>query len=168
MAGTEPTTELDTRYSGPKAATTQWSQARSRLAEAEISWLTTVRSDGRPHVTPLITVWLDGALYFSTGPGEQKAKNIAGNPHCVLTTGCNSLKEGLDLVVEGQAKRVSDDAKLQRISDAYETKYGAEWHFDVRDGYFHHDAGLALVFELAPTTAYGFAKGVYSHTRWRF
>ena len=47
-------------------------------------------------------------------------------------------------------------------------KYGEEWRFEVRDGAFHHGPGEAWVFEVAPSTAYGFAKGDYSHTRWRF
>jgi hypothetical protein len=38
-----------------------------------------VRADGRPHVTPLISVLVDGALHFCTGATEQKAKN----PVCV-------------------------------------------------------------------------------------
>jgi len=48
------------------------------------------------------------------------------------------------------------------------SKYGSEWSFEVRDGAFHHDAGEAWVFEVAPVTAYAFAKGDYSHTRFRF
>jgi hypothetical protein len=72
-------------------------------------------------------------------------------------------------VVESDAVNVRDDSRLQRIADAYEAKYGSEWHFDVRDGAFHHGAGMALVFEVAPTTAFGFRKGdPFSQTRWRF
>ena len=73
-------------------------------------WVTTVRPDGRPHVTPLIAVWLDGALYFCTGPTERKAKNLLRNQNCILTTGCNKRNEGLDIVIEGQAVRVTDGA----------------------------------------------------------
>lgn len=39
------------------------------------------------------------------------------NSHCVITTGCNALNEGLDLVVEGEAARVSDEARLQRVAE---------------------------------------------------
>ena len=39
----------------------------------------------------------DDALYFTTGRTERKAKNLAQNPHCVVTTGCNVL-DGLDVV----------------------------------------------------------------------
>ncbi len=137
-------TELDARYSMDGAAATDWAEACERLAAAELFWLSTVRPDGRPHVTPLISVWLDDALYFCTGPGERKARNVARNPHCILMTGCNALDEGLDLVVEGDAAKVSDDAKLQRIADAYESKYGHVWHFEARDGAFHHDADSFL------------------------
>ena len=107
-------------------------------------WLSTVRPDGRPHVTTLLSVWVDGALYFCTGAEERKAKNLAENPQCILTTGSNSFEDGLDVVVEGEAVNVRDEARLQRVADAYETKYGADWHFDVRDGVFHHGAGAAL------------------------
>ncbi len=143
--------------------------AREQLETAEIYWLTTVRRDGRPHVTPLGAVWNDGALHFCTGPGEQKARNLEANTHSAVTTGCNAIGEGLDLVVEGDAVRVTDEARLQRLADAWEAKYGGDWHFDVRDGVFHHDAGEALVFEVAATTAFGFNKGEpFSQTRWRF
>jgi uncharacterized pyridoxamine 5'-phosphate oxidase family protein len=177
MTGRPPVAELDARFSSDGAAATPWEQARQRLRDAEVSWLSTVRPDGRPHVTPLLTVWLDDALYFCTGPTERKARNLAHHPHCVLTTGCDLLGEGLDLVVEGAAARVRDDAKLVRIADAYLAKYGSDWRFDVRDGAFHHateslrgsDPGEALVYEVVPATVFGFAKGgEFSQTRWRF
>jgi hypothetical protein len=162
-------TKLDERFSSPDATPTDWAEGLERIEEAELFWLSTVRPDGRPHVTPLISVWLDGAAFFCTGPGEQKAKNLTRNSNCILTTGCNLLDEGLDVVIEGEAKRVSDDARLSRIATAYEAKYGSDWHFDVRDGaFFHDDGGEALVFEVAPETAFGFRKGEYSQTRWRF
>ena len=146
--------------------------AREILEQAEVYWLTTVRPDGRPHVTPLIAVWLGDALYFCTGPNERKAKNLAENSRCVITTGSNTLSEGLDVVVEGEAINVSDEARLQRISDTFASKYGTHsWHFTVRDGAFHLEGGggRALVFEVAPTKAFGFGKGErFSQTRWRF
>jgi general stress protein 26 len=168
MPDKRPVAELDKRYSSDGAPPTEWAEASRRLEEAMLYWLSTVRPDGRPHVTPLLSVWLDGALYFCTGPSERKAKNLAQNSHCILTTGSNSLDEGLDLVVEGDAVKVSDDNKLRPVATAYESKYGSDWHFDVRDGAFYGDGGEALVYEVAPTTAFGFRKGQYSQTRWRF
>jgi len=168
MTAQNPVTELDPRYSDDGATQMEWTEARRRLQDAELFWVTTVRPDGRPHTTPLLALWVDDALYFCTGPTEQKAKNVAHNPHCILMTGCNALKEGVDLVVEGDAVKVGDDDKLQRIAEAYVSKYGDDWRFDVRDGAFHHGPGEAWVFEVAPATAYGFGKGDYTHTRWRF
>jgi hypothetical protein len=87
----------------------------------------------------------------------------------VLTTGTNTWNKGFDLVVEGEAVRVSDDARLRGLAEAWERKYGSFWHFEVRDGYFHHGAGKALVFSVAPGTIFGFGKGEpFSQTRWRF
>jgi hypothetical protein len=175
MTVKQPVTELDPRFSGADAIPTPWADASEHLERAEIFWLSTVRPDGRPHVTPLLAIWLDGALYFSTGADERKAKNITHNAHCILTTGCNALNQGFDLVVEGEAVRVTDSAKLQRVADLYDSKYG--WRYIVRDGALYHaheadrgeDASAALVYEVAPTTAFGFGKGEpFSQTRWRF
>jgi hypothetical protein len=170
MRALEPVDELDARYSSEGVDPIAWARARGQLEAAEVYWLSTVRPDGRPHVTPLLAVWLDRAMYFTTGPQERKARNLAGNPHCVLTTGSNALNEGLDLVVEGAAVRVTDDAVLRQVAGAYDGKYGSDWHFEARDGAFLHPDGrnVALVFEVAPSTAFGFGKGKFSQTRWRF
>jgi general stress protein 26 len=170
MSVENPTAELGAQFSSPDATPVAWEEARRRLEEAELYWLSTVRPDGRPHVTPLIAVWLDGAMYFCTGADERKAKNIARNPHVILTTGCNALKEGMDVVIEGDAIRVKDDAALQRIAGEYLSKYGEDWRFTVRNGAFvNQESGVALVYEVQPKTAFGFGKGdPYSQTRWRF
>jgi hypothetical protein len=162
MAPSEPVSELDARYGEEGVSAVPWSEAERALATAELSWLSTVRPDGQPHVTPLITAWHDGALWVTTGPEEQKARNLAANPRCTLTTGCNALHEGLDLVVEGTAVRETDDGRLREVAAAFEAKYGDEWHFDVAGGAFHHGPGEAHVFEVRPVTAYGFGKAPYA------
>ncbi|MEU1617749.1 pyridoxamine 5'-phosphate oxidase family protein [Streptomyces sp. NPDC005722] len=165
----EPEPELDARYSSTGATPTTWHDAREHLAGAEIYWLTTVRRDGRPHVTPLIGVWLDDALHFCTGADERKARNLDHNRRIVVTTGNNALDEGLDIVLEGKAARVRSDKQLHRIAEAYEGKYGSEWRFDVRDQVFVGDGHEALVYQVEPTTAFAYARGTtYSQTRWLF
>jgi nitroimidazol reductase NimA-like FMN-containing flavoprotein (pyridoxamine 5'-phosphate oxidase superfamily) len=160
---------LDARFSSEGATPTSWPDARGELETAAIYWLSTVRPDGRPHVTPLIAVWQDETLYFCTGPSEQKARNLEQNAHCVATTGGNRIDEGFDVVVEGDAVRVGDDSRLASVASAYEDKYGREWHFDVEDGSFHHEGGEAWVFAIAPTKVLGFGKGEpFSQTRYRF
>lgn len=163
-----PTTRLDARYGEPGAPATDWSTAEDLLTEAELYTLTTVRPEGGPHQTPLIGVFHDGALHCCTGPHERKARNIAANPQVVMSTGTNALHGGTDVVVEGEAVRVTDDGVLATLARAWEDKYGAEWHFDVHDGAFHHGAGEAHVFRIEPARAYAFGKDPYSHTRYTF
>ena len=78
----EVTTELDERFSDAEAGPTSWEETERTLRDAQLFWISTVRRDGRPHVTPLVAVWDDGALYFCTGPEEQKAVNLEANPEC--------------------------------------------------------------------------------------
>jgi len=171
----QPTTELDRNFSTDGATACPWADALAILETAETFWLSSVRPDGRPHVATLLAVWLEGAMHIRTGVTERKAKNLAGDPRVVLTTGCNT-QTGLDVVVEGEAVRLTDDAMPQRLADAWVAKYGEGWRFTVRDGAFHHGAGAiqdeaskAYVFRIDPTTVIGFSKGdVFSQTHWRF
>ena len=71
MTVKDPVAELEPQFSSDDATLTPWAEARGRLEEVEVYWLTTVRPDGRPHVTPVLSVWLDGALYFCHFRPEQ-------------------------------------------------------------------------------------------------
>ena len=164
----EPTTTLDDRFSDPGTAATPWDDAVRTLEAAELFWITTVRADGRPHMSPLVAVWLDGALHFCTGAAEQKAVNLRAKPHVVLTTGCNHWDRGLDVVFEGDAIQTTDDMTLKRLADAWRTKWDGRWQFEAREGSFHHEVGAALVFSVAPTKVLAFGKGTFTHTRHRF
>jgi general stress protein 26 len=178
MPGTEPKAELDVRFSSEGATPRPWSEVLSVLEQSEMFWLSTVRRNGRPHVTPLPAMWLDGALHFCTGPDEQKAKNIERNPACALTTGGNAFRSGLDIVVEGSAVRVTDDSRLRRLAQIWKSKL--DWPFDVVDGTFRErtseiagqefsERGTALVFAVAPEKVLAFGKGEpFSQTRYRF
>jgi nitroimidazol reductase NimA-like FMN-containing flavoprotein (pyridoxamine 5'-phosphate oxidase superfamily) len=164
----EPRAELHADFSDPNASATPWPEVERVIDEAELFWISTVRSDGRPHVTPLPAVWEDGALYFCTGRQEQKGVNLARNAACALTTGNNAWKSGLDVVVEGAAVRIIDEARLKHLADLWRSKYDGDWDFEVRDGMFHHDGGDAFVFEVAPTKVLSFAKGDFAQTRFVF
>jgi general stress protein 26 len=163
----DPTAEIDSRFSDPEAGPTRWSDAEHVLEHAELYWLTTVRADGRPHVTPLIGVWEDGAVHFCTGLREQKARNLEHRGQVALTSGNNTWARGLDVVVEGTAVRVTDHGALQSLADAYEAKYGSVWHFDVGDGAFGEGEGAAAVFRIEPAKVLAFAKGPHAQTTFR-
>ena len=161
--------ELDPPYSQPGSTATDWSAVQQVLEAAETSWITTVRADGRPHVTPLVAVWHGDSVYFCTGEAEQKAVNLRTNEHVVLTTGCNDWNEGIDVVVEGVANRVTDDALLADLAAVWATKWDGSWQFEARDGAFHHETEggdhPALVFEVAITKVLSFDKGGGAATR---
>ncbi len=165
----DPVPEQDIRFGEADVPPTPWAEVRRVLDTAELFWLSTVRADGRPHVAPLPAVWYDDRLHFCTGPEEQKAVNISRNPRVALTTGCNLWKEGLDVVVEGTAVRITDESRLERLADLWRSKYRGDWDFSVADRLFHHDdGGAAVVFEVAPVKVLAFAKGRFAQTRYRF
>lgn len=160
-----------------------WARVRERLdagwsqrpgsggPQRHTCWLATVRPDGVPHVMPLGARWVDGAFYFTAGVATRKAKNLVHNPHCVITVALH----GFDLVAEGEAAMVTDDAKIRRIGELYESQ---GWRPATRDGalvvYGQFSAPSAgpppwNVYEVTPTTM--FAVGMiepYGATRWRF
>lgn len=162
--------ELDPQFSSPEATPTSWDAARDQLAASMTYWISTVRPDDRPHVTTIAGVWLDDAIHFMTGRSERKAKNIAaGNAHVIVTAGCNGW-EGLDVVVEGDAIRVTDADRLRRVVDAFTRKYDDFFGLRLADGRLQADgtAEEPLVFTVLATKAFGFGKGAtFRQTRWR-
>ena len=167
---TTPQTTLDERFSAPGTTATSWEQARQVLADAELTWLTTVRADGRPHQTPLVAVWHDGALYFCTGTREQKAINLSHNPHVLLTVADRRWDEGLNVVAEGDAVQVTDETTLRRLAQAWTAKWDGSWNYEVRDGHFFlpgQDFPVA-VYRVAPVKVLAFGQGTFTHTRHRF
>jgi general stress protein 26 len=167
MPQAEPAAELNEGFSEPGAAARPWAEVAEVLSRSEMFWLSTVRGDGRPHVTPLPGIWLDGMLHFCAGAHEQKAKNLQSNPRCVLTAGANEFRSGLDVVVEGTAARVTGPAQLQRLAALWKSKL--DWDFQVTDGGFLDPAGrTGLVFGVKPAKVLAFGKSPYSQTRYRF
>ena len=79
-----------------------WSAARRRLETSRNYWLATLHPDGRPHVMPVWGVWMEGELYFSTGPESRKAKNLRADPRCTVTIEDASQP----IVVEGLGRLV--------------------------------------------------------------
>jgi general stress protein 26 len=167
VAETEPIAQLNEGFSEPGGTAPPWSEVAGVLAESEMFWLSTVRRDGRPHVTPLPAIWADGRVYFCAGSHEQKARNLRSSPACILAAGANRFRSGLDVVVEGTAVRVRDDGQLRRLAGMWKSRL--DWDFEVMDGGFRDSAGrLGLVFGVAPAKVLAFGKDPYTQTRYRF
>jgi general stress protein 26 len=167
MPRAEPVAELNASFSEPGATAPPWTDVAQVLTVSEMFWLSTVRSDGRPHVTPLPAIWLDGTLYFCTGSHEQKTANLRASASCVLTTGNSDLRSGLDVVVEGTAVRMTDVRLLHELAAIWKSKL--DWDYDVTDDGFRDGAGpTVLVFGVTPAKILAFGKAPYTQTRYRF
>jgi general stress protein 26 len=167
MHETEPAAELNEGFSEPGAAATPWAEVAEVLSRTDMFWLSTIRRDGRPHITPLPAIWFDGTVYFCAGAHEQKAKNLESNPSCVLAVGANQFRSGLDVVVEGTAARVTGPALLERLATMWKSKL--DWDFVVAGEGFRDPGGRnGLVFGVTPAKVLAFGKDPYSQTRFRF
>lgn len=163
--------KLDPRFSEAKQPV-EWGQVSDTLAAAELYWLTTVRNDGRPHTTPLVGAWLDDGFVFCTGPEEQKARNLAHSTAVTVTTGVNTWNDGLDVVVEGDAERVTGRDILTGLAGTIREKYDGVWDFTPHDEGFGHtdddgESHIAYVFRVPAAKVLAFAKSPHGQTRFR-
>jgi len=172
MSEREPvqTTNLD-RYGD---APLPWSRPRDLLASGPLGprtpcFLGTVHPDGRPHAAGIGAAWLAGDPYFTSGPATRKARNLAANPACTL-----SLRlDGIDLVLEGEASRVTDAATLERVAAHYRA---GGWPAEVQGDAFTapYSAPSAgpppwHLYRMSVHTAFGVALAEpHGATRWRF
>src|SRR5438105_1823907 len=145
-----------------------WSRALTELEAATTKpsgetgtpktyWLATVRPDGRPHIAGVGALWVDGRLYFTSGAGTRKSRNLAENPNCVISVSLG----GLDLVVEGTARLVTDEPTLRHLAERYAAQ---GWPASVSDGaltaeYSAPSAGPAPwhLYVVTASTAFGVA-----------
>jgi hypothetical protein len=84
-------------------------------ANSRTTWLSSVNEDGSPHVTAIGALWVDGTFWFQTGSATRKARNVARDPRCAVAV---SIQDA-DVVVQGDARRVSDPSDLARIAKAW-------------------------------------------------
>lgn len=144
-------TNLAGRYD---LATLDWTLIRDRLANGftlvpdsggpnrHTCWLTTINSDGSPHVNGIGALWVDGAFWFETGERSRKGRNLARDPRCVVSL---SVQE-FDLVVDGEAHQVTDRPRVAALAE----RWAAEgWPARV------DDSGTALTAEFSAPSAGG-------------
>jgi Pyridoxamine 5'-phosphate oxidase len=137
-----------------------WPWAEERLAEASVYWVATVTSTGRPHVTPIWGVWVDGAFWMEGGARTRRFSNLAANPATVVT-----VERGNDaLILEGDADLVRDldEGLIDRLLAAYRKylpSHGYEAHPDNwRDG----------IWRVRPRKVLGWSNFPADTTRWTF
>jgi hypothetical protein len=178
MATREPTDQatIDTYDLDP----IPWSRPREQLVAGSKGdrpdgdtgpayWLATVRPDGRPHATAVGALWADDRVYFTSGPGTRKSRNLAADPRCTITVSLDDI----DLVIEGSARRVTDPATLERLATMYRDQgWPAEVAGDAFTApYSAPSAGPPpwFLYEIEPVTAFGVSTVEPGGAmRWRF
>jgi hypothetical protein len=132
-------------------------------------WLATVGPDGRPHATGVGAIWADERVYFVSGPGTRKSRNLAADPRCVITASLDDV----DLVIEGSARRVTEPAALERVAALYRDQ---GWPVEVSGDAFTapYNAPSAgpppwYLYEVEPVTVFGVGTTEPGGAmRWRF
>ena len=149
-----------------------WSRALEALESAEpqkqTPFLATTRPDGRPHMAGVGALWDSGKVYFVSGAGTRKSRNLAKNASCAISMSLT----GIDLVIEGEAERVTDDPTLQRLAKRYADQ---GWPASVKDGAFTYDYSAPSagpppwdLYAIAPTTVFAvLTDEPGGATRWR-
>jgi len=165
----QPTPEPLSSPRGTPLTALSWADVQTRVAEADDFLLATTNPDGRPHVVPVLGVWLEGTVCLVSFRQSRKTRNLARNNGCAVTV----PGPDLDVVVEGAAHRVGNAGRLEKIADLFPAKY-PWWHPFVRDGEFYDPADTALsdprhVYAVEPAQVFAFGKeDGFSATRWRF
>jgi nitroimidazol reductase NimA-like FMN-containing flavoprotein (pyridoxamine 5'-phosphate oxidase superfamily) len=157
-----------------------WDRAREHLEQAwngqgpgadsspRTLWIATIHPDGRPHVMPAGINFYNGKFYLVSGAGTRKSQNLAVNPRCTIALAAR----GIELSVEGEAQKVSDEGKLNEIAAVY----GANgWAPKIENGAFVHEYGAPSagappwnLYEITPKTVFGFATAApQGATRWQ-
>jgi len=149
-----------------------WEFVRDLLAAARSYWLATAHPTGRPHVRPVLAVWVDGLLYTTSTAASRKGRNLAANPRCTVTASTDVM----DMVLEGSAVRVTSQDTLRTVAEAYRAKY--DWPVTVTGDGFDAPYGAPTAgpppyqpYEITPATVFGFgtAEGLAGRaTRWNF
>ena len=109
-------TNLDRYGSAPLP----WTRPHDLLANGALGpevpvFLGTAGADGVLHAAGIGVAWLDGDLYLTSGPQTRKSRHLASRPACTISI----RLEGIDLVLEGEAAKVTDRGILEQVAGLY-------------------------------------------------
>jgi hypothetical protein len=146
-------------------------EAQRRFAKGGWFWLATVSADGAPHVVPVFAAWGGSTFFVASKNTARKSHHLNADARCVLTHDAGDMH----LVVEGVARKVTDDASLAMASAAFAAVY--DWPTTASGGKLDADYGAPTsggppydVYEVTPAKAFGFPTDgeSFTPTRWRF
>jgi general stress protein 26 len=148
-----------------------WSWAEQRLKKSHNYWITTVKpgsslqnfspQNASPHTMVVWGLWQDGRFLFSTGSQSRKARNLAQNPNCVVST--EHAHEAV--IVEGTAE-IADVPARRKFLPMYERKY----NFDMSKMKPDILSMKEPIFAVRPKVVFGLWEKHFigKSTRWKF
>jgi hypothetical protein len=153
--------------------TLDWARAVKGLEDLSdpyrTCWLATTDPDGRAHLAGVGALWVDGTMYFTSSPRARKSRNLAADPRCAMSVHAGDM----DLVIEGTAAKVTDDATLHDLAERYNAQ---GWPARVENGAFTAEFSAPSaypppweLYAITPSTVYGVASAEpYGAPRWSF
>jgi hypothetical protein len=120
---------------------------------------------------PVLGAWGGPELFVVSKDSTRKSKNLQRNASCVVTADSGDLH----LVVEGNARRITDAETLQRASEAFLATRG--WSTTIAGSQLDADFGAPTsggppydVYAIMPSKAFAFPVDGESATptRWQF
>ncbi len=109
----------------------------TRLRDEPNLWLATTRPDGRPHLTPIWFVFVEGRFYVCTTSKAVKTRNVTTNARASV-----SLESGNQPVIAEGAARVIERPYPQAVAAEFLRKF--EWELDSEPEY-------DVLIEVVPT-----------------
>lgn len=123
----------------------------ARFAEAECSWMSSVRPSGKVHSAPVWHVWLDDCIYVVTQETAVKVGNIASNPSVVMTH-----QDPIEpVIIEGTAVLV--EGMMEALRPYFQQKY--EWDIVTDEAY-------QAIIQITPTKVIAWQQSGQGSFRW--
>jgi hypothetical protein len=134
-----------------------WSHVTERMTQAMHYWICTVGPDGRPHVTPVDGLWLDGVLYFGGSPKTRRNRDLTANP--TVSVHLDSSDDVVILHGDAHLHKPNHELAVQLAKVSAE-KYG----YAPRP----EDYESSGVYMFRPLTVFAWKQFPKDVTRWQF
>jgi nitroimidazol reductase NimA-like FMN-containing flavoprotein (pyridoxamine 5'-phosphate oxidase superfamily) len=109
------------------------------LQEVPTGFLASISPDGRPYVTPVHFVFIEGKIYVHGNPKGTKIDNLKRDPRVSFTVvadggiihgdeACETNTRFRSAIIQGEARMLSEPARALIVLDAFVQKYTPQ-HF---------------------------------------
>ena len=95
-----------------------WLAVEAALIATSHYWVSTVRSDGEPHLIPIWGGWANGRLHIEGGHDTLWYRNLARSPKVAV----GADRDGMQIIVNGVAA-LGPIEDFEPVADSYDAKY---------------------------------------------